>query len=73
MPSKFECIVYPSNQERKGFGSKAIWFHPYESEDPGPGAYKDITEVQKLGSFTESDSKKVEGKYFISCETRFKN
>ena len=46
---------------------------PFENEDPGPGAYKDLTELMRLGAYTESDSKKVEGKYFISCEDRFKN
>ena len=46
---------------------------PFENEDPGPGAYKDLTELKRLGAYTESDSKKVEGKYFISCEDRFKN
>jgi len=67
MPSKFECIVYPTNQEKKGFGSRSIRFVPYENEDPGPGSYKDKTEVFKLGMVTDSDSKKADGKYFISC------
>jgi len=73
MPSKFECIVYPSNQERKGFGSKSIRFTPYENEDPGPGSYWDKIDIYRLGMLTDSDSKKVEGKYFISCDERFWN
>lgn len=67
MPSKFECIVYPSNQEKKGFGSKSIRFIPYENEDPGPGSYRDKVDIFKLGMMTDSDSKKVDGKYFITC------
>ena len=72
IPSKYETVLHPLREKRKGFNINAMRFSTEYNDNPGPGAYLDCEMLTTVNLNSDSYSQKGLGNGFISQTKRFK-
>jgi hypothetical protein len=72
IPSKYETVLHPLREKRKGFGINAMRFSTEYNDNPGPGSYIDCEMLATVKLNSDSFSQKGYGNGFISQTKRFK-